>query len=206
MADNLVISLKIHETLVATSKGFSKQLAAALEQVGPVPTQSSDGHDLGDFLSRAIVGQQLSATAARSIWGRITTAAVAAKAGVPQLAQESPTALLDCGVSANKLKALQAVRTAERNGVLREHELCALEPGELANRLMRIWGIGPWTSDMAMIFYFRMPDIWPLGDVAVQRTFKDLIGRRNPTTTADKFSPYRSYLALSMWRVVDGDS
>ena len=56
---------------------------------------------------------------------------------------------------------------------------------------------------MALIFYFHLPDVWPEGDVAVQRTFKRLIGRRKPKKAVARFAPYRSYLALSMWRLVD---
>ena len=68
--------------------------------------------------------------------------------------------------------------------------------------MSQLWGIGQWTCDIASLFYCREPDMWPEGDVAVQRMFRALIGRRKPDRAAARFAPYRSYLALAMWRLV----
>ena len=159
---------------------------------------------MGHFLSRAIVGQQLSAKAARSIWARVAAAAGEANVGVTEFAEEFASDLRACGLSASKVKSLQSIREAEREGLLHGDRLQRMTPDAIVQRLVTIRGVGPWTCDMALIFYFRLPDIWPDGDVAVQRTFASLVGRRSPHKAAAKFSPYRSYLALSMWRVADG--
>lgn len=195
---------RAHQTLLACARGLSRPLADAIERVGPVSPPQRDGQGIGRFLSRAIVGQQLSAQAARSIWARVTSAASQANLEILEFAEEFPDDLRACGLSANKVKSLQSIRSAEREGLLREDHLQQLKHDEKVLTLMTIRGVGPWTCDMALIFYFRLPDIWPEGDVAVQRTFASLIGRRSPKKAAAKFSPYRSYLALSMWRMVDG--
>jgi DNA-3-methyladenine glycosylase II len=70
--------------------------------------------------------------------------------------------------------------------------------------LCAIWGIGQWTCDMMALFYYREPDIWPEGDLAVQRVFRSYIGRRKPARAAALFAPHRSLLALYMWRLVGG--
>ena len=121
------------------------------------------------------------------------------------IAEQCGNDISSCGVSANKIRALQSVRAAECSGALCESQLEGLSKEKLISTLLKIHGVGPWTCDMALIFYFRMPDIWPEGDVAVQRTFKRFIGRRNSNAMARKFLPYRSYLALAMWRIVDGN-
>ena len=159
---------------------------------------------LAHFLSRAIVGQQLSAGAARSIWDRITVTAKGHGLSIPQCAEEFGGTLRSCGLSASKLKSLKNISRAEKEGRLSDDVLLSVVPEERLRRLMAIWGIGPWTCDMVLIFYYQLPDVWPEGDVAAQRTFSGLIGRRAPTRTALRFSPYRSYLALTMWRIVDG--
>jgi DNA-3-methyladenine glycosylase II len=66
------------------------------------------------------------------------------------------------------------------------------------------WGIGQWTADMVSIFYCRDEDVWPASDTSVQRAFARYIGRRQPARTAERFAPYRSILALHMWRLLDG--
>ena len=159
---------------------------------------------LAHFLSRAIVGQQLSTGAARSIWDRITVAARDHGLSIPQCAEEFGGTLRSCGISARKLKSLTNLSRAEKEGRLSDDVLLSVDPEERLRRLMAIGGVGPWTCDMVLIFYYQLPDVWPEGDVAVQRTFSGLIGRRAPTRTALRFSPYRSFLALTMWRIADG--
>ena len=57
---------------------------------------------------------------------------------------------------------------------------------------------------MVSIFYCRDQDVWPASDASVQRTFAGFIGRRRPEEAASRFAPYRSILALHMWRLLDG--
>ena len=82
--------------------------------------------------------------------------------------------------------------------------LAALDHAARSERLCRIWGIGPWSCDMLAIFYCRDLDVWPEGDLAVQRVFRSYIGRRKPAKAAAAFAPYRSVLALYMWRLAGG--
>ena len=189
---------------MARAASVSKPLASAIREVGPVTFRRRESKGLAHFLSRAIVGQQLSARAARSIWDRITVTARGHGLSIPQCAEEFGSALRSCGISASKLKSLKNISRAEKEGRLSDDVFLSVGPEERLRRLMAIWGIGPWTCDMALIFYYQLPDVWPEGDVSVQRTFSGLIGRRAPTRTALRFSPYRSYLALTMWRIVDG--
>ena len=81
-----------------------------------------------------------------------------------------------------------------------------MEHAERSAHLQQVRGIGQWTADMTSIFYFRDPDVWPEGDVGVQRGLAMIIGKRSRRTVlriANAFSPYRSFLALYMWRVLD---
>jgi DNA-3-methyladenine glycosylase II len=54
---------------------------------------------------------------------------------------------------------------------------------------------------MLAIFYCRELDIWPEGDLAVVRGLKRFARRRQPNRIAALFAPYRSLLALYMWRL-----
>jgi DNA-3-methyladenine glycosylase II len=56
---------------------------------------------------------------------------------------------------------------------------------------------------MAAIFYFRDADVWPAGDISVQRAFAKFSGPLRPADAAERFAPYRSILALHMWRLLD---
>ena len=194
----------IHSTILDVAGGISKPLFDAIRTVGPVSLQGRKDRDLRYFLARSIVGQQLSTMAAQSIWARVEAAALVTAIDIPQVFDEGCAARLRaCGVSRNKIRALQALCAAERDGVLRDADLHHLGHEERSEQLRLIWGIGQWTCDMASIFHYRCPDVWPEGDVAVQRTFARLVGGREPSGVVPHFAPYRSYLALAMWKVRD---
>lgn len=196
--------LKIHAQLLDAARPISAALTDALVLIGPLTFPDREDNGIAHFLCRAIVGQQLSTKAARSIWARIEQAATTSNSTIPDCFDPNQAeAIRACGVSANKVRALQSVRAAAERGALCQHTLRALDHQSRSEQLLEIWGVGQWTCDMASIFYCKSPDVWPLGDVTVQKTFAGLIGRRKPTKAAEAFAPYRSYLALAMWRVAD---
>lgn len=193
-----------HRRFLVLAGDFSPALAADIAAVGPVDWPETREGDIGLFLSRAVIGQQLSTLAAHTIWDRVEAFAGDIGEAVPQVFRPAHVeALRDCGVSGAKVRALLAIREAAGAGQLVEEELRALPGAERNRRLLAIRGVGPWTCDMASIFHFADPDVWPEGDVAVRKTFARYIGRRKPAKTAARFAPERSILALYMWRILD---
>jgi len=194
----------LHRHFVATARAIAQPLHQAILRVGPVTLPRRDRTAFGLFLGRAIVGQQLSPAAAGTIWTRIERAAAEAGEGIPGFFRpENAECVRGCGVSRAKLRALMGIAEADASGSIDARLLRALDHGSRAERLLALPGVGPWTCDMVSLFYFRAPDIWPEGDLAVQRTFRRLIGRRSPDRAAARFAPFRSHLAVAMWRLVD---
>jgi len=192
-------TIALHARFLEIATDISSTLFEAIKAAGPITIPNRTDNGLGYFLSRAVVGQQLSTHAARSIWARIEDAVASAGKEIPQFFDTaSEEVFRACGVSRNKMKALQSISEAEGEGRLEADILRDMDAVERSQELLSIWGIGQWTCDMASIFYFNSPDVWPVGDVTVQKTFSRLIRRRNPSRAAERFSPYRSYLSLSM--------
>lgn len=197
------MSPELHRWFVAQAEALSADLARDLAALGPVWFPDRADHGPAAFLARTVVAQQISAAAARSIWTRVEHAASGLDTGIGGfLAAADERALRACGLSGNKVKAVLAIHEAAAAGALAE--LRGVDHAERTARLCRIWGIGPWSCDMLAIFYCRETDIWPAGDLAVQRVFRRYIGRRRPAKAASRFAPYRSVLALYMWRMVGG--
>ena len=154
-------------------------------------------------LCRAVAGQQLSVRAAQTIWGRVLDR-VGEEELVEYLGGRCTEALRACGLSGAKTKAMQAIAEAARAGELDAKSLEKVSHQERVERLTAIWGVGQWTADMMGIFYFGDRDIWPDGDVTARKTLQTLTSKRRKTLrTAERFAPYRSYLALHMWRHAD---
>lgn len=196
---------KLHARLIKVSGEISKKLSGEIRGLGPIEFPGRKHKNLSNFLIRAVVGQQLSTKAAQTIRERIENARQETGERSPEFFREENAALIrSCGLSAGKTKALGHIREAHLAGRLSGAKLGAMNHKERTAHLSSIWGIGPWTCDMAAIFFFRDEDIWPEGDVSVQNTFRRYIGRRKPSLAAARFAPHRSYLALYMWRILDG--
>ena len=197
----------LHPDFVRTARRVSRPLAQAMDAVGPPDWPSRHQQPLARYLARVVVGQQLSTRAASTIWGRVEALGKAEQQSIPALALNLPDAtLLACGLSAGKLKTLKALAEADAAGVLKRQRLARLEPAARATELTALRGIGPWTADMLALFYFRDPDIWPLGDLAVRKTLERFLvtqSRYDLSSAAALFAPHRSVLALYMWRIAD---
>jgi DNA-3-methyladenine glycosylase II len=126
---------------------------------------------------------------------------------VPLLAVQQPaSALRACGLSGSKVRALVALATAEAAGSLDGRRLARLPTEDRQAALLALHGIGPWSAQMAALFYFREPDIWPVGDVSVRKTFAryvDAQTRWDFDGAAALFAPRRSLLARYLWRLAD---
>ena len=79
---------KTHARFIEVSSTFSKNLADDIRAVGPVDFPDRKYGSLTLFLSRAVVGQQLSLKAARTIWGRIEEAKKESGSRVPGFFRE----------------------------------------------------------------------------------------------------------------------
>ena len=197
------MSASIHHRFLAIAPDLSPSLHDALRRLGPVELPRRDDTPFPEHLARAVAGQQLSVKAARSIWARVE-AAGAGRPLIESFEEGRTEALRACGLSTAKVKTLLAIGEAARAGRLDGEALRALPPAGRAAELTSLWGVGQWTADMANLFWFGEEDIWPDGDVAARKTLTALTSARRKTVrTAERFAPYRSYLALYMWRWVD---
>jgi DNA-3-methyladenine glycosylase II len=179
-----------------------------MRHLGPVEMPLRKHLGLPQFLARVIIGQQLSTKAAHTIWSRIRTAARDADERIPQyFREENVDTLRACGASGNKVKALLAINEARADGRLAPAKLRRMGFDERSALLLDLRGVGQWTVDMASMFYFGDSDIWPEGDLAVARTFRGYLSARQARSTDEfvaRFAPNRSYLALYMWKIIDG--
>ncbi len=182
------------------ARKLSRPLLKEIERIGPLTIDRPRVGPIAEHLYTAVVGQQLSVKAADTIWGRVVALANAKKLTpgemfVPGFEDE----LRLCGISRSKIKALNAIRTAQDEGQLDHRELAGLAHPERSERLTAIWGVGRWTADMMGIFVFLDPDIWPDGDAAARGALKRLTGREDTVAMAEGFAPHRSLLARYCW-------
>lgn len=193
----------VHTHLSEVADGFAPALAAALRRLGPQDFRRRDDLPFPEYLCRAISGQQISVKAAQSIWARVVESADG-QSLVDHFAACDGAALRACGLSNAKVKTIQGIARTHLEDGLDIATLKPLTAEERAARLTTLWGVGAWTADMMNMFYFGEQDIWPDGDVAARKTLEKLTSKRRKTVrTAERFRPYRSWLAIYMWAHVD---
>ncbi|KAJ7770247.1 DNA glycosylase [Mycena maculata] len=134
-------------------------------------------------LAQSILSQQISTIAARSIqhrFIRLYDPSIPEKwsdysASPPffptpqQVAQTDIPTLRSAGLSQRKAEYLTDLAARFADGRLSTTKLIESNDEELAEMLLEVRGIGPWTVDMFAIFSLRRPDILPVGDLGVQR-------------------------------------
>lgn len=164
--------------------------------------------DLFASLAESVVSQQLSVRAADTIWARVT-AACGGKVTATTIAATPPARLRRAGLSAAKVKTLKSLAKAVRKEGLDLLALRRLPHDEAVARLIQIWGIGPWTTEMFLIFSLGAPDIFSPGDLGLVRSMERLYGlprnapREEVLAIAERWSPHRSMACLILWQIYD---
>lgn len=161
-------------------------------------------------LARAIVSQQLSGTAADTIWRRFVGLYPAARFPRPAAILATPDAALrGAGLSGAKAAALKdlARHVVERRLV--PARLAAASDAEVAALLLPVRGIGPWSVDMFLMFALARPDVLPVGDLGIRKGMQRHFGLRalpeaaRMTRLAAPWRPFRTVAAWYMWRVLE---
>jgi DNA-3-methyladenine glycosylase II len=172
-----------------------------------LPTFRPHG-DHFDTLVKAIVSQQISSRAARSIMLRLREAFGGMFA--PHLIVEAPDELLrSAGVSPQKLGYLRSLSEHVLERSLELDRLEAMPDDAVIAELTAIKGIGVWTAQMFLIFSLGRLDVLPVADLGVQRGAQIAYGLEElpkPRGVAElaernRWAPYRSVASWYMWRV-----
>lgn len=167
-----------------------------------------DGFELA---VRAILGQQITVAAARTITQRIVDhfgePLLTPHSGlnrlfpsVEVLAQVGGEALGQLGVVKSRQGAIAALARAVLTHKVR------LVPGADAEAniaaLKELPGIGDWTAQYIAMRALRWPDAFPAGDVALQKALgvpKDKHATKAAEALSHPFKPWRSYAVLRAW-------
>jgi DNA-3-methyladenine glycosylase II len=181
-------------------------LASIIARVGPCKMAYRD--PTFEMLARAIVFQQLSTKAARTIYGRLEEAAGGAL--TPESIQNlSVGEMRRAGLSRQKLGYIRDLAEHALSGKVDFALLPGMSDEEVIAALTDIKGVGVWTAHMFLLFSLRRPNVLPIGDLgvrmAIQRAYRK---RKMPTPKqveqiAKGWHPYCSYAAWYLWRSLE---
>lgn len=79
-----------------------------------------------------------------------------------------------------------------------------LPDAEVKTELIKLKGIGEWTSDIYLLMALLRPDVMPKGDIALHAAWHKLSGEPKPHSDefliiAERWQPFRSVAARLLW-------
>ena len=167
-----------------------------------------DGFELA---VRAVVGQQVTVAAARTLTTRLVE-----RFGTPlatpidgltrlfptpaALAAASGDELGQLGLVRQRQAAIHALAQAVSSGQISMH--AGADVAATMDALKALPGIGAWTADYIALRALRWPDAFPSGDVALQKALApegQRLTARAAEGRAERWRPWRAYAVIRAW-------
>ena len=196
--------MMVHSTRHLAS--VDHRMAAVVRRVGPCTL--TPRRQRFQSLVRAIVGQQISTKAARSVFERLRRT-VGGYVTASRVAILTNRQLLGVGLSRQKAAYLRDLSARVVSGAVRLNRLDHLDDEAIIRKLTAVKGIGRWTAEMFLMFVLNRPDVLPVADLGLQDGFRRVYGlRRRPTAErmrqlAESWRPYRTVGSWYLWRYLD---
>mgnify|MGYP000087666655 FL=1 len=171
--------------------------------------------DAFELAVRAVLGQQVSVAAARTLARRVVERFGTPLASPwPTLARQFPQPEVLAAAPLDEVAALGIVR--QRAGALialadawpglETLMSPAADPDDLIAALCELPGIGPWTAHYIAMRAFGWPDAFPPNDVAVLKAMRARFGTANPREAdarSQAWRPWRAYAVLRLWNSLE---
>ena len=188
-------------------------MAALIDRVGEMSFERRRrGRPQGDsygVLLRTVVGQQLSAKAAATIFDRLLELFGGKTPSPAELLAVTPEDLRAIGLSGRKVEYVRDLAAHVQSGELELDRLGELGDEEVIGEITAIRGFGLWSAQMFLIFHLQRPDVLPTGDLGVRNAVRDAYGLEKapaPKELAEigeAWAPYRTRASLYLWRSLD---
>ncbi len=197
------------------------KFAPLIKQHGPPKLRR--GKNAFQALSRAIIYQQISGSAAISIYKKFVALfginlegpvdwekPAARKFPTPEQVLKMPAARMRAaGLSAQKITYLKDLAQKFSDGTIKHRTFHTKTSDEIIAALTEVKGIGVWTAHMFLIFSLNRLDILPTGDLGIRKGFQTLYKLRSlPDHTkmeklAKEWREHASVASWYLWRVAD---
>jgi len=179
---------------------------------GSVPGQRLPGClDRFELSVRAVLGQQVTVAAARTLAGRFVERFGEPLADAPEgcrrlfptperIASATRDDIASLGIIGRRADSLIALAQAWPTLAFVR---CEGSPEAAAEELTQIPGIGPWTAGYMLMRGWSWPDAFPPGDVVLRKALSrdgPLPSPKAYLEAAERYRPFRSYAVLHLWR------
>ncbi len=164
-----------------------------------------------DLIS-SIVSQQLSVKVAKVIYGRFLELYGKTGPTAKKIVKTSPEKLRSVGLSGQKASYIVNVANFHLENGIHKKKLDTMSNEEVIEYLTQIKGVGRWTVEMLLMFSLGREDIFSVDDFGIQQAMikvykldklEKRIQKIKMQQLSEKWSPYRTYACLHLWRHKD---
>ena len=166
--------------------------------------------DIFYSLVKSITGQQISVSAASSVFKKIYK--VCNGKIHPKIVKGiSNQKLKKCGLSRQKVKGIKELAIKFVNKSFNPKLIKNMNDEEAIIYLSSLRQIGRWSAEMILLFTFNRENIWPVQDIGLLRSISKNYKKKYlpPKTFINKlykrFSPYCSVATWYLWRSIDDE-
>ena len=181
-------------------------MASLTKRYGSID-RSSGREDYFESLVRSVVSQQLSVSAARTIFGRLADKTNLQREKILQLTPEEMKVI---GLSSQKQNYIKDLAVHFTENDYSDSSFDTMSDDDVITHLVKIKGIGEWTAQMFLMFTLRRPDVFAPGDrglqVAINRLYS--VGGDKPKPSelvefAERWAPYRTTACMYLWESLE---
>lgn len=164
------------------------------------------------YLCASIMSQQLSTRVAKVIHQRFLNLYEGKEPTPEQIIATAPETLRGIGLSNAKTSYIQNVARFALEQGMDHRKLHKMDNEEVIAYLTQIKGVGRWTVEMLLMFALSREDVFALDDLGIQNAMIALYKldradkkqfREDMLRVSKKWSPYRTYACMYLWRYKD---
>jgi DNA-3-methyladenine glycosylase II len=164
--------------------------------------------DIFFSLCKSIVGQQISVSAANSVFKKFKNICNG-KINPKIVKKITIQKLKKCGLSRQKAKGIKELSVKFSNKSFNPKLIKKMNDKDAIIYLSTLRQIGRWSAEMILLFTFNRENIWPIQDIGLLRAISNNYKKKYlpPKKFVDylkkKFSPYCSVATWYLWRSID---
>ena len=113
------------------------------------------------------------------------------------------------GLSFQKINYVRNLAEYFENTSLQKKDFEIMTNEEISRELIQIKGIGQWTVDMFLMFTLNRTDIFPYGDLGIQKGIMKILNseiipsKKEMENCSKKWKPFRTIACWYLWRMTD---